>query len=347
VERAHLGKLVDLLGNPDPVSLKAIEELVDLDSFITFWAAEVLIGSKDCYATGHNNFFIYRNPRSGKFHFLPWGRDDAFQDPPWPWIPATTPKSVKADSILCRQLWKLPEIRARYRKEMQRLLDSVWDEKAILSETERLRRLGEPYRKPTSLKYNVGFDEIIQFVNQRRKDVQAELDGPAPDWPEPKPWKPRPQMKTPAMQVQGSFSATLMEVFPTNLLGHGSATLEFAVNEESHKPFTRYGAVAALRQRYQELTEIKIIATDANGLPPWKLTFGIDPFRLAVGELEVAPFRVSAEVVRGDPGSANGVQYRSSQKGTLELTQISTNLGGKIAGKFTINTTAFEEEKRP
>ena len=32
---------------------------------------------------------------------------------------------------------------------------------------------------------------------------------------------------------------------------------------------------------------------------------------------------------------------------TLELTQVSTNLGGTISGKFKINTTAFEEEKKP
>jgi hypothetical protein len=340
VERTHLHKLVDLLRNPGPVSLQGIEELVDLDSFITFWAAEVLIGSPDCYSAGHNNFFVYRNPKSGKFHFLPWGQDGAFSDP-GPNLPKSSPKSVKAEGILCRQLWKLPEIRVRYRKEMQRLLDSVWDEKDILAEVERLRRLGEPYRKPTSLKCGLGFDEIIQFVNQRRKEVQAELDGPAPDWPEIPPWKPPPQVNRPFMQVEGSFSATMMEAFPTNFLGPGSATLKFTVDEKTHNPFTRYGAVAALSQGVHELTEIRIAAADANGLLRWNLVFGIDPFRLALGELAVA----RANLVQGDPGSINA-QYRSYQKGsTLELTQVSTNLGGTISGKFKINTTAFEEAK--
>jgi hypothetical protein len=36
----------------------------------------------------------------------------------------------------------------------------------------------------------------------------------------------------------------------------------------------------------------------------------------------------------------------SQIKGTLELMQVSTSLGGTIAGKFKINTTAFEEEKQ-
>jgi hypothetical protein len=38
---------------------------------------------------------------------------------------------------------------------------------------------------------------------------------------------------------------------------------------------------------------------------------------------------------------------RDYNTGTLELTQVTTNLGGTISGKFKINTTAFEEEKKP
>jgi len=44
---AHVRKLVNVLEQPGPVSLSKVEELVDLDSFITFWAAEVLIGCFD------------------------------------------------------------------------------------------------------------------------------------------------------------------------------------------------------------------------------------------------------------------------------------------------------------
>jgi spore coat protein CotH len=42
--RQPLEELTTLLASPDPVSLERIEELVDLDSFIRLWAAEVLIG---------------------------------------------------------------------------------------------------------------------------------------------------------------------------------------------------------------------------------------------------------------------------------------------------------------
>jgi hypothetical protein len=40
-------------------------------------------------------------------------------------------------------------------------------------------------------------------------------------------------------------------------------------------------------------------------------------------------------------------QHRYVSEGTLELAQVSTNLGGTISGKFKLNTTAFEEVKNP
>ena len=58
---------------------RAIDELVDLDSFYIFWAVEKLIGFRDGYTANSNNFFIYLNPITEKLHFLPWGVDRAFE----------------------------------------------------------------------------------------------------------------------------------------------------------------------------------------------------------------------------------------------------------------------------
>jgi hypothetical protein len=72
----------------------------------------------------------------------------------------------------------------------------------------------------------------------------------------------------------------------------------------------------------------------------------MDPFRVAPGRLEVTPFALHADLVQGAPDSPSA-QVRYVRNGTLELTQVSTNLGGMISGRFKINTTAFEEEKKP
>ena len=59
---------------------EAIGQLVDLDSFYTFWVMEGLLGLWDGYSGDENNFFFYLNPETDKFHFIPWGADHGLAD---------------------------------------------------------------------------------------------------------------------------------------------------------------------------------------------------------------------------------------------------------------------------
>lgn len=131
-EGNHLLPLVEMLEQTTPVSIPKLEELLDLDGFITLWAAEVLIGHWDGYSGNRNNWYLYRNPESGRLHMIPWGADSVFDDPGI-FIQHTVPKSVKAVGLLCIRLWELPEIRTRYRAELQRILDEAWSEDVLLA----------------------------------------------------------------------------------------------------------------------------------------------------------------------------------------------------------------------
>jgi len=133
-----------------------------------------------------------------------------------------------------------------------------------------------------------------------------------------------------------------------SVLEEGSGTLEFSLDGKTHKPFTRAGAVASTRQEAEEFTIIRMVAADAVGDLRWNFAFRIDPYRLTTGTLELNPFDVRALLLQGDPSSRDAQwRFAYQNKGTLELTRASTNIGGTISGKFKINTTAFEEEKRP
>ena len=58
--------------------LVALEEIIDLDRFLSFWATEVLVGHWDGYAGNRNNYHFYREP-DGRFVFIPWGVDAVFE----------------------------------------------------------------------------------------------------------------------------------------------------------------------------------------------------------------------------------------------------------------------------
>jgi hypothetical protein len=91
----QLMKLVEALDRPGLVSLTEVAALVDLDAFIRFWAAEVLVGHPDGYPTMYNNFYVYRDAVSEQFIFIPSSEDSAFVDRQYGMWKAV-PKSIKA-----------------------------------------------------------------------------------------------------------------------------------------------------------------------------------------------------------------------------------------------------------
>lgn len=354
--------LYDLLQNPGPIPLESFEELLDVDAFITLWASEVLIGHWDGYASNRNNFYIFRPKKSGLFYFTPWGPDSAFSDP-GPFIHVEVPKSFKARGYLCERLWELPEVRARYRREMQRLLDDVWNEKKMLAQLQQVRTLTRPYSTVPDPAVEKGSLSITEFIESRRQEVQAELDLPATDWPDLgakfKPGAGR------AMEVSGAFSSVfempekkhapegdsaLFASIPDSLLGTGQASIEFTIDGEAHKPFTNYGVRTTpgnpdfIRKGYPV---IELIASSDSEHPPWRLLLIMDPYQLTEGknQLEIDHFTVWAQLTQGEPGSEGMQTTAFGISGTLELDEFSRQPGAPVSGRFKLKMAAFKDLK--
>lgn len=357
----RLQVLYDLLQSPDAITVKAFENLIDLDAFITLWASEVLIGHWDGYASNRNNFYIYREPKSDLLYFIPWGPDSAFWDP-GPFLPAGLPKSFKARGILCQRLWELPEIRSRYRKEMQRLLNDVWNEEKMLAELNQGLALTQPYRTVSSAAVDKGSASIRAYIESRRAEVQAELDLPPVDWP-------KSENHTVAgpgavLEVSGTFSSifqtpevqpvdqvpgdplSLFANVPASLLGTGTANVEFSIDGTVHKPFTRYGVRVTpgdpdfIRKGYPM---IELIADSDSGHPPWRLNLIMDPYQVMDGknELAVDHFTVWAVLSQGEPGAEDAKTKAFGISGSLELDQFSLKPGAPVSGRFRLKTSAF------
>ena len=59
---------------------KQIGDFLDLDEFARFLAGEVLLSSYDSILVDGQNFYMYLDPRSDKFGFVPWDLDSAWGD---------------------------------------------------------------------------------------------------------------------------------------------------------------------------------------------------------------------------------------------------------------------------
>ena len=145
VGRQKIKQLIQVLKWDSQSIETAIGGLIDLNSFYTFWAMEGLLGFWDGYSGNSNNFFIYLNPETDKFHFIPWGADSLFERYSPIRDDRKDPVSVKTKGLIAHKLYQLESGRQRYGQALKRLLEECWDEKRLLKETERIEVLLKPY----------------------------------------------------------------------------------------------------------------------------------------------------------------------------------------------------------
>ncbi len=176
-----------------------IWNLIDEESFYTYWAMEGLLSFWDGYSGNRNNFFIYLNPGTSKFHFLPWGADSMFEKYSPLGVDRRSPRSVRTIGLLTHQLYQVPEVRKKYATRMKQLLSEHWHEDKLLAETQRIQDLVEPHLSSDQRGWffdrKVDFESIRHFIRHRRADVEKEINGEdMPIWdvaPSPPPLRGR------------------------------------------------------------------------------------------------------------------------------------------------------------
>ena len=193
--REKIQQLIEILEGDGKNIEGAIGELVDLDTFYTYWAIEGLLGFWDGYSGNNNNFFIYLNPTTDKFHFLPWGADSLFSKHSKlrHHNKAGAPISVKTQGLLTHKLYQQKSSRDRYAKTMMGILENHWNEAELLAEIDRIDAMvrshlvdaqrsfgyedeGKAYSRTQAL------EETRKFIRERRSDITKEIAGGMPEW---------------------------------------------------------------------------------------------------------------------------------------------------------------------
>jgi hypothetical protein len=213
-DRSDLDRVVQALTAEDTDLLAALEQVIDVDGFLTFWAMEVITGHWDGYDSNRNNFYFYFDPETGLVHFIPWGTDGAFNEGN-PFYP-NTPVSVFATSKIAYRLYDCPETRPLYLDRLRSLLDDVWDEGALLAEIDRIEQL-----VPCD---SGAVQRQREYIMKRRNDILVEISGGGPDWPFPF-TSEAPVYREP-LPISGTFSATWGP--PDNFVTNGDLSLTLA-----------------------------------------------------------------------------------------------------------------------
>ena len=195
--REKIHQLINVLKGEGEDMESAISELVDLDSFYTYWAVEGLLGFWDGYSGNNNNFFMYLNPETDRFHFIPWGADSLFTkhsklehqyDP-------RAPISVKTQGLVAHKLYQLQSGRERYAAAINDILENHWNESEMLSTIDQIETMVSPHliqaqqfigdeekRKGRGKSFADALEETREFIRQRRADVIKEIAHGMPIW---------------------------------------------------------------------------------------------------------------------------------------------------------------------
>jgi hypothetical protein len=206
--------MVDAVLAATPSELSAaLEPHMDVAAFLSFWALESMVGHWDGYSGNTNNFFLYRDPGTDRFQFLPWGIDAILRDAP----PAF------GTGVIARRLYEWPETRDRYVDRMRELLDAVWDEGHLLAEIDRMEALIAPYVVHAADIFAGEVELAREFVRTRKAQLLDQLADPAPPTGDP-------LRDPPCFSPLGTFTGTFQTTWGTfgggDPFASGSGTMD-------------------------------------------------------------------------------------------------------------------------
>ena len=183
-----------------------VGEFLDLEAFARFLAGQVLLANYDSFLANGQNFYVYLDPRSDKFGFIPWDMDLSWGSF---FLLGTTEQRERASiwhpwvgkNLLLERVMKTEEFRRLYRARLEEFLARLFvaekwnariDELASLvrgpvaAESDfRLRKfedaLNEKKLKLSNKRRRADDDppahQIKLFIRNRTASVRAQLDG--------------------------------------------------------------------------------------------------------------------------------------------------------------------------
>ncbi len=193
-----------LTNDTDSVFAERVSRFVDLDQFSRYLASIVLIASYDGFLTNGQNFYMYLDPDTNLFGFIPWDLDHAWGD--FPFIGSASDRDQASiwhpwsgDHRFLERVMKVEAFRELYRAQLETLLatefnsetlapriDSIAENIAPLVELDnpfRYRRFQEAVGDdwgappPTTEGAIRPVNAIKRFIAARSASVRDQLDG--------------------------------------------------------------------------------------------------------------------------------------------------------------------------
>ena len=320
-----------------------LEELIDFDGFMTFWATEKVLEHWDGYANQTNNFFVYDDPGTGRMIFMPWGTDQiAVPDPFDDLDAASRPVSVYSEGALVNRLYANHDTRWLYADRIRDVLDRAFNEEEMLAEIDRMQALVAPYVPATGVgldAWNGTVEDFRDWVRTRRGVLLADLEGGPPEWDG--------AMKDSicvdvAGNIEGSFGTTFGTKDTGNIFATGSGALSLVYRQQPIQ-FWRVGAWAGFDANAESdpwpVIDVSGHATDNNYYNLW---LGVHPDQFHAGGVgSLGGNTAWGGIGRWNPTTRTWTYLGGFVNGTVELDQAAAVPGAPVRGRFRAMVVAW------
>lgn len=342
--RKTIKTLAKLLNQDGAVDTAQIEQIVDTDNFLRYWALESLIEFWDGYSNNQNNFWVYEDTKTHKLKFIPWGADAAFSTMRnIPMFGPQGPVSVYSQGALANRLYRDDKFAARYRETMLVLLKDVWNEESLLAESKRMRLLLKKDLHPRQKQMSQASKRLEKFIQTRRDKIEKELDA----WPVKIADRPRkPAYTVKIGQAKGSFSTLWSDQPTSDVAEQDTMDMKLSLRDKDihfkqqsatlykhpEASFSFFGFGGPTTEP-KPTVDLILAAIREDNNKPIRMTFNIDQGTLldSVGKsIDVGGMYFEGEL------SAFGFPPRDSKmiRGQLELSKANNQTGDVVEGTF-------------
>ena len=125
---------------------KEIGTYLDVDQFLRFIAANALVANLDSFFTLGHNYYIYLNPETNRFVFLPWDLDLSLAGFPMAGSPdkqmdlSLTHPHARRNKLIDRLL-AMKEVQEQYRKILKDLATTCFTKEKLLKEIDAIEQV--------------------------------------------------------------------------------------------------------------------------------------------------------------------------------------------------------------
>lgn len=163
---SDLAKFINVLNNTPLAQLPCeLEKVFNVQEYLKIAAVDVLTGNWDGYIYNNNNYYLYNNPRTGLFEYIPYDVDNTFgidwSNYDWSTRNVYNWSDIKDSRPLFTRLMQVPEYKAQYTYYLRQIINSITSQQSLIEFIYNTRDQIRDYVKYDTF-YTIDYGYILQ-----------------------------------------------------------------------------------------------------------------------------------------------------------------------------------------